>query len=385
MGNVTQKPPVRPQPPAGLTAWDKNRACSGYTIYCHMRGKPLVYLVNMRGEPVHTWDVGLPPHYAKLLPDGNIIVQCDVPDTGASIISQAFMLREFTWDGELVWEYNELNVHHDFARLPNGNTLVVGLEVVPPELAAKVKGGIPGTEREGKMWSDVFAEVTHDGDIAWEWHAYEHLDPDGDAICPLCARSEWTHANACEPLPNGDVLTTFRLINTVAIIDRKGGSIRWKWGRDELGHPHDPTMLENGNVLLFDNGMHIPRLPRSRVLEVNPKTNEIEWRYESERYLDFFSPHISGAQRLWNGNTLVCEGDRGRLFEVTRGGEIVWEFYNPQYEVISIGGQKSRSWVPKTGRGWGQVIHNWVFRARRYPDDFEAFKGRKLSPADGKK
>jgi hypothetical protein len=86
--------PSSPAPPAGLTAWDRKRACTGYTIYCHMRGKPLVYLVDMRGEPVHTWDVGLPPHYAELLPNGNIIVQCDVPDTGASVISQTFMGAE---------------------------------------------------------------------------------------------------------------------------------------------------------------------------------------------------------------------------------------------------------------------------------------------------
>jgi hypothetical protein len=131
-------------------------------------------------------------------------------------------------------------------------------------------------------------------------------------------------------------------------------------------------MMENGNVLLFDNGMHINQLPRSRVLEVNPETDEIEWSYESEHYLEFFSPHISGAQRLWNGNTLICEGDRGRLFEVTPKGEVVWEFYNPHYtmdkKAVRIMG------IRGSQHGWGQRIINWVFRANRYPMDYPAFK-----------
>ena len=142
-------------------------------------------------------------------------------------------------------------------------------------------------------------------------------------------------------------------------------------------------MLENGNVLLFDNGMHIHGLPRSRVLVVNPKTDEIVWRYQSERYLDFFSPHISGAQRLWNGNTLICEGDRGRLFEVTRDGEIVWEFYNPHY-VQEYKGKRLSSWEPKDKDKWSTLVQNWVFRALRYPEDFPAFNDKNLSPVGGK-
>jgi len=360
--------PRRPVPPTGLTAWDPELACPGYTLYCHIQGGPFVYLLDMHGEPAMTWDVGVKPHYAELLPHGNILLLANTPDDSTHTMENAFVLLEFTWDGQKVWEFNRLNIHHDFARMPNGNTLVLGREQIPKDIAERVKGGVPGTEQDGKMMGDFYAEVTPKADVVWEWHAHEHLDFDEDVICPLCPRREWLHANSCEALPNGDVLTTFRLTHTVAIIDRKSGNFRWKWGRNELGHPHDPTMLENGNVLIFDNGMHIPRLPRSRVVEVNPKTNEIEWCYESERYLDFFSPHISGAQRLWNGNTLVCEGDRGRLFEVTSEKEVVWEFFNPRY-------------VARRGGDLGNTVNNAVFRARRYPLDFPAFRGKDLPPA----
>jgi hypothetical protein len=69
------------------------------------------------------------------------------------------------------------------------------------------------------------------------------------------------------------------------------------------------------------------------VIEFNPKTLEIVWQYElrdpgpGER--KFFSWYISGAQRLLNGNTLITEGSTGRVFEVTRSGDIVWEYISP--------------------------------------------------------
>ena len=53
------------------------------------------------------------------------------------------------------------------------------------------------------------------------------------------------------------------------------------------------------------------------------------WTYQSSPATNFYSAEISGAQRLPNGNTLITESDGGRLFEVTRRGEIVWNFVNP--------------------------------------------------------
>jgi hypothetical protein len=87
----------------------------------------------------------------------------------------------------------------------------------------------------------------------------------------------------------------------------------------------------------------------SRIIELNPLTNKIEWEYTSESKESFFSPLISGAQRLPNGNTLICEGNKGRLFEVTAAKEIVWEFVNPYLD------SKKQS---------------FVYRCLRYPPDY---------------
>ena len=53
----------------------------------------------------------------------------------------------------------------------------------------------------------------------------------------------------------------------MALIDKRSGEFRWKW-RDELGHQRDPTMLENGHILIFDNGWHSLQAPSPRLNRV---------------------------------------------------------------------------------------------------------------------
>jgi hypothetical protein len=345
----------RPVRSAGLTILNRELVCTGYTLYCHLNGAPRVYLIDITGETVHTWDVGMPPFYAELLEDGNLLMMGYATDG-----KDEFAIREFSWDGKLIWEFSDFGIHHDFSRLPNGNTMLLCREKLQDDIVEKVKGGLPC---EGGMYGDFFAEITPSGGIAWDWHAYEHLDFEGDVICPRCHRSSWIDANSCEPLPNGNILTAFRHTNTVAIIERKTGDFQWKLKDERFGHPHDTTILPNGNVLFFDNGMHTVQLSRSRVLEIDIKTNNEVWTYLSKYLLDFFSPINGSAQRLWNGNTLICEGNKGRIFEVTPQRDIVWEYYNPEYlEDVTL------------AENFGKVVHNWVYRARRYPEDFPAIQ-----------
>jgi hypothetical protein len=93
-------------------------------------------------------------------------------------------------------------------------------------------------------------------------------------------------------------------------IERATGNIIWELFSPPLAQQHDPRPLPNGNVLIFDNGTHRPDHPAtfSRVIEVDPRNSEIVWEYVDQSLFEFFSPYISGAQRLANGNTLICEG-----------------------------------------------------------------------------
>ena len=85
-------------------------------------------------------------------------------------------------------------------------------------------------------------------------------------------------------------------------------------------------MLDSGNLLIFDNGL---RRGWSRVIELDPLTGEIAWEYRADPPESFYSKSRGSSQRLPNGNTLICESDRGRAFEVTASGEVVWEWLNP--------------------------------------------------------
>ena len=87
-------------------------------------------------------------------------------------------------------------------------------------------------------------------------------------------------------------------------------------------------MVENGNILIFDNGVE---RKYSRVIEIDPVTETIEWEYVADPPKSFYTFEKGSAQRLPNGNTLICDGDNGRAFEVTRRGEIVWEWLNPEF------------------------------------------------------
>jgi hypothetical protein len=122
---------------------------------------------------------------------------------------------------------------------------------------------------------------------------------------------------------------------------------------------HDCQQPANGNIMLFANGCNIPTNPFSRIIELDPRTHETVWEYRGRPSYTFFSPHISGAQRLTSGNTLICEGQWGRLFAVTPEGDIVWEYVSP-----FMGADRNRD------------SSNEIFRAYRYAADSPQIRNR---------
>jgi len=221
-----------------------------------------------------------------------------------------------------------------------------------------VRGGLPGTEVDGVIYADYLLETTTGGEIVWEWRSWEHLDPEAYPVTPQDRRAEWTHGNTVAETADGDIVVSFRNISTVVTIERATGQIVWTLGSPPLAQQHDPRPLPDGNLLIFDNGTHRRDHPAtfSRVIEVDPRTSAIVWQYTDQSLFEFFSPYISGAQRLANGNTLICEGCHGRIFEVTREGEVVWEYVSPYF---------SQDPGPPG-------LNNWIFRAFRYtPEEIE--------------
>ena len=94
--------------------------------------------------------------------------------------------------------------------------------------------------------------------------------------------------------------------------------------------------------------------------ELDPQSGEVVWRYRQKRNaLGFYSPMVSGCQRLASGNTLVCEGAKGCVQEVTPDCDVVWEYVSPHFNSHDRLGS-----------------FNWLFRARRYDRDGAEIEGR---------
>jgi len=340
----------------GLRACNHERAFPGFTLFASQSGGGKVYLIDIEGNVAHTWQMPYPPgNYGYLTERGTLFFNGKIIENSARFISgqpwKGGAALEADWNGRVLWEVRHPDHHHDGIRLRNGSVLLLCLAQLPADLVPKIKGGMPGTEHHGEMYGDYLVEMTTAGRVVWEWRSWEHLNPDTDCITAMQERrDEWTHGNGLAELPNGDVVVSFRVISTVIIIDRRTGKIIWKLGAPPLSGQHAPMPLPNGNLLVFDNGPHRldHPMPFSRVIEVELASKQIVWKYQEKREYEFFSPRISNAQRLPNGNTLVCEGDFGRLFEVTTEGELVWEFVNPHFGQGPTG------------------LNNRVFRAYRY-------------------
>ena len=316
----------------GLVYRDESKSFGGYTLFSPVRGHH-ADLLDHEGRIVHQWhhDEGI--QHVKLLPNGRLMVHTLPPESAEgleNIGGCAGALLELDHDSNVVWEYRDVYMHHDYQRLDNGNTLVIRWGKLPTDVAARVQGGHIATGDPDWMWGDVVREVDPDGNTVREWRSWEHLSTDHHVKCPLESRKEWTHLNSIEVTPDGDWLVSFRLTSTIAIVDGVTGDVRWRWGPEVLSHQHNATWLDDGHILVFDNGCHRREAPSfSQIIELDPQTLEIAWRYHAPSVLGFYSFMVSGCERLPNGNTLITEGAGGRLFEVTPEHETVWEYVSP--------------------------------------------------------
>ncbi len=359
----------------GLTFHSASRSTRGYTLLTP-HGDASAYLIDLNGRVVHRWKfTHIKPGYGRLLDNGNLLMTgSDVnlpkppPDEPTKppppfpvhvtrLGGYHTTLVEVDWDGNVVWQYENRFQHHDFHRRGNGATLVPEWVELPQDLHRKVRGGYrKPREKLPRLIGDDLVEITADFKEVRRIQTWRLLDPRKDAIDPTSRRWEWTHINGIDINAAGDIVFSARNCNLVAVIDGESGKLRFRFNKAH--GQHNPSWLPNGNILIFDNGHD-----GSKVIEVDPSSGEIVWSYRGAPSHQFFSGHISGASRLSSGNVLVCEGTSGRLFEVTRAHEVVWEWINP--------------FVNNDSRGEPTVS---IYRAHRYDVDHPAFVGRDLDP-----
>ena len=223
-------------------------------------------------------------------------------------------------------------------------------------------------------------------------------------------RSDWMHSNGMDYEPELDqIVISSRAFSEFFVIDHstttreaaghsggragRGGDILYRWGNpanyrfggkdgQKLFYQHDARWVRagrpgRGNITVFNNAHRGRDGDWSSVDEIAPPINgngsyrivsgsafepsNAVWTYSASVKSDFFSSFISGAERLQNGNTLICSGSDGIFFEVTAVGKTVWEYRNP-FEEPPRGAEGPYS----------------VFRVVRYAPDYPGLVGRDL-------
>ena len=282
----------------GLRGHDPARSFPGLTLFAP-DGKPdgkTVYLIDMEGNVVHTWDMPCPAGLTAFLTDrGTLFYNGYIPNPrreGSTFVGGAVM--EVDWKGRILCEVRHPDHHHDGIRLRNGNVLLICAKPLPNELVSRIRGGRAGTEGDdGRIYGDYLVEMTIGGEVVWEWRCWEHLDPVEDGFTAVQdERAAWPMGNGISEMPDGNILLSFRANSTVVMIERRTGTVYWKLGAPPLSGQHAPHILANGNLLLFDNGPH--RLdhsfPYSRVLEIDPATEKDRMEIPGHPAVEFLQP-----------------------------------------------------------------------------------------------
>lgn len=243
-----------------------------------------------------------------------------------------------------------------------------------------------------------------------------------DINAPFQSPADWMHSNGIAYNAELDqIVLCVHNFNEFWVIDHsttteeargstggrrgRGGDLLYRWGNprmygagvqadQQLFGMHDaqwiaPGRPGAGNILVFNNGLNKPGAASSSVDEIVPPLHADGlydlvpasaygpaaplWRYEADPPASMFSKAISGAQRLPNGNTIICVGQNGRFVEVTQDKRVVWEYLNP---VTNTGIMRQGDSLRQGPSGSG----NLVFKTRKYAPDFAGFAGRDLTP-----
>jgi hypothetical protein len=353
----------------GVTFHNDRRTSPGYTLFSTYNYD--VWLIDMMGNIVKRWRMPYRPgSHQWLLPNGNLLfagmykshIELGLPVEMAGI---GGVIIEVDWESNLIWKAMVPYQAHDLCPMENGNVMYAAYHpdgIVPPDIAAKVRGGREGTEFNGQMWGDVVREIDRSGKIVWEWKVYEHLDPEIDSLELLDNRNIWGLINSLYICRDGNILMSLRNCSEIIKVNYRSGEVMARYGKGRIFHGHDAREVENGNIITFDNGCqrheYVPNY--SRVIEFDNRSGDILWEYRAPFPSDFYSCVCCGAERLRNGNTVICESWHGRIFEVTREGELVWEYLSPFVGTI-VGMNTTMMW-----------------RAHRYEEDYPGLSGKDL-------
>lgn len=352
-----------------VQAFEGGEIHNGY-VFAVENGGTKAHIVNKSGEKLHSWtfDSRL-GNDLEWLPNGNLLgifkAEEELP---FSFGGYGGVLKEFDRSQTILWEYKKADslglLHHDALKLPNGNILSMIWETIDAETAQAA-----GANVDYPIYPEKIVEINPTTNkIVWQWRAFEHLvqdhDPEADNYgnpateihkidinYALRENGDLMHANGLAYDTERDLIyMSVNFYSEVWVLDHSqntettagsAGDLMYRFGNPEAfrntnatrlfynnHHPH--LIKESGSIMLYNNGTNSEQssvvelqLPEDMSLQNASYTApNVVWTYT---HPDLFFGKISGAYRLSNGNTLICEGDYG-YWEVNPEGDIVWKY-----------------------------------------------------------
>ena len=419
---------------------------TGYTLFEGLAYHD-TYLIDNEGRLVHSWTSTYNPgNMCYLLDNGNLLRGANPGSPYWSVPGSSGMVQEFDWDGNLIWEftYSDSNHihHHDLARLPNGNVLLLAFER-KTFFEAVDAGRDPFLLSESDLFPEHIVEVEpvglNGGNIVWEWHVWDHLIQDFDSTKANYGvvadhpelidinytnlgdgQADWLHANAINYHEEFDqIVISVNQFTEFWIIDHStttqeaaghtgglrgmGGDILYRWGNpqtydrgsvldQQLYRQHDVQWIEEGlpgegNILLFNNGFYRPNQQYSTAEEIQTTADSLG----NYPVPPAGQPH-GPASPLWVYAATPPESLYAAFISgvqrLPNGNTLICEGApSGTFWEVDTNDQPVWKYVNPVGPG-GPLPQglppagNLAFRMRRYPPDYSGFDGRDLTPGD---
>ncbi len=330
------------------------------------------FILNKSGERMWSWEFNESlGNDLKLLPSAHVLGMFNYEESPIKFGGgYAGLTQIIDFNDSITWEFKYASKnflsHHESVFLPNGDLLMLSWERV-----SEKESLMHGVNMEGDIFPEKIIQIdTATKEIVWQWRSWDHIVQDYDASklsygnilqnkqlidinYALRENGDIMHANGIFYDAASDVIfVSVNYYSEVWVIDHQyniaetsgvSGDLIFRLGNPRaykdtlanvlLDRTHTPNLIPlgypgSGNLLLFNNGL---KAKKSTVYEFNlPEKLTIE-NIDKARLIWSFSDdslsygRISGAYRLSNGNTLICEGDYG-FWEVTDRNKIVWKY-----------------------------------------------------------
>jgi len=320
--------------------YNKEKAYNGLNLW--VTGNALeAYLMDMDGKIVHTWNLNLSEVWptfenkmidivdkhltyyfrrAHLFENGDLLV----------IIEGKGMVK-INKDSEVIWEAQN-KAHHDFFIHDNNQIYVLTRTA---HIVKEVRSDKPILEDSISVLDEAGNEIKkvsllkmfYNSDYASLLKSFQLEKNEQDIFhTNTIEMLDGTGSDKADWLRKGNLLISIWNLSMVCVVNFEEERVVWAqvgfWHKQ-----HEPVLLDNGNILMFDN-QGISK-NNARVIEYDPLTLAVKWNYAGTRETPLDSGLLGACARLKNGNTLISETEHGRVIEVTPDKKIVWEFINP--------------------------------------------------------